>query len=434
MNNQTIQEHVARLTEFRVTREVLGWGRLMTDAMAKDKIFLRASALTYTTVLSVVPFLAVAFSVLKGFGFQNTDFIRDMLLRVAAGREQVVDYIITYINQTNVRTLGVMGVGLLFLTVLSMISTIESALNTIWGVEKGRGLARKVTDYLSATLIIPVFSVAAFSISATLQNNAIVQKLLENSVFNVMYMTLLKLTPYAMIWLLLLFIYMMLPNTRVRLKSGVIGALVTALIWQLAQWVYITFQVGATKYNAIYGSFAQLPLFLIWVYMSWVILLLGAEFCFILQNRRNLENEAKYRHVNPAQQVRAGLHALLLIARGFEKGDKPMDIEEMATNANVPVIVLRGIMIRMTETGLLVPVEDDDAEAWTLRRTPSAIRIKDVIDCFMRQKTVDLGLGRNPLTGQAETRLEALEDLVRHSEHNQTLDALLSGEEEKPEE
>ncbi len=423
--NTTMRTRFKGWCEAPGLRELCLWGGLMLEACTRDKLFLRASALTYTTVLSIVPFLAVAFSVLKGFGFQNTDFIRDLLLRLAAEREQVVEYIITYINQTNVRTLGALGVGLLFLTVLSLISTIESALNTIWGVERGRSLGRKITDYLSATLIVPVLMVTAFSLSATLQNNALVQRLLENAVLNVLYVALLKLTPYVMIWLVLLFIYKLLPNTKVRFNVAVLGAMVTGLVWQLAQWAYINFQIGAAKYNAIYGSFAQLPLFLIWVYLSWVIVLLGAELCFVLQNRRSLEAEARFAAVDPARKIRLGLHALLHIGRGFMAGSPPADIEKLAKDAGLPLIVLRPILAVLAEAGMLVRTEDQEAETYVLGRAPARIRIKDVMDTFTRGRAVDPNPWTHPLTTLAERELEALDRLVAESEHNLDLEELL---------
>ncbi len=425
--NTAMRARFQGLCTLPAVRDTCRWGSLLLEAGAKDKLFLRASALTYTTVLSIVPFLAVAFSVLKGFGFQNTDFIRDLLLRLAAEREQVVDHIITYINQTNVRTLGVLGVGLLFFTVLSMISTIESALNTIWGVERGRSLGRKITDYLSATLIVPVLMVTAFSLSATLQNNALVQSLLENAVLNVLYVALLKLTPYLMIWLVLLFIYMLLPNTRVRFGVALLGSMITALVWQLAQWAYINFQIGAAKYNAIYGSFAQLPLFLIWVYLSWVIVLLGAELCYVLQNRHVLEAEAKFAVVNPARKVRLGLHALLHIGRGFLKGTPPLPLEELAKCVNVPMLVLRPLLLALAQAGMLVRAEDQEVETYVLGRSPARIRIKDVMDCFLRSESGEQPAPAHPLAALAERELEALDRLVADSGHNRAIEELLHG-------
>jgi membrane protein len=423
--NTTMRARFHGLCTMPAVQGACRWWSLLLEAGAKDKLFLRASALTYTTVLSIVPFLAVAFSVLKGFGFQNTDFIRDLLLRLAAEREQVVDHIITYINQTNVRTLGVLGVGLLFFTALSMISTIESALNTIWGVERGRSLGRKITDYLSATLIVPVLMVAAFSISATLQNNALVQSLLENAVLNVLYVALLKLTPYVMIWLVLLFIYMLLPNTRVRFGVALLGSMITALVWQLAQWTYINFQIGAAKYNAIYGSFAQLPLFLIWVYLSWVIVLLGAELCFVLQNRRVLEAEAKFAMVSPARKVRLSLHALLHIGRGFLKGAPPLSLDELAKSVHVPVLVLRPLLSALAQAGILVRAEDQEAETYVLGRSPALIRIKDVMDCFLRGESGEQPAPAHPLAALAEQELEAMDRLVADSGHNRAIEELL---------
>ncbi len=399
--------------------------RILVRAVNEDQLFVRASALTYTTVLSIVPFLAVAFSVLKGFDFQNTEFIRDLLLRLSAGREEVVDHIIAYISQTNVRTLGVVGVTLLFSTSVMLIANVENTFNAIWGVRKGRSWRRKVSDYITTILIVPLLTVAAVSLSATLRSNTVVAHLLENEVLSTLYLMLLKFAPYGIMWLALTFIYLLLPNTRVRPLPALLGGMVAGTIWQLAQWGYITFQVGAANYNAIYGSFAQLPLFLVWVYLSWVIVLFGAELCFVLQHGRTLESKARFADVSPVGRAELALRALLRIAKDFAAGGAPLSLEDLSRELEVPAPVLRPLLERLERSGMLARLEDE-GEVHVLRQAPENLRLKAVLDVFLHNPEEDVGPGDSGLYAPLRHELGQLERLQTASAHNLSLAELLA--------
>lgn len=422
--NSAFAEWLDKLHALPFVGPSIRWMRLLLDACIQDRVFLWASALTYTTVLSIVPFLAVAFSVLKGFGFQNTDFIKDLLMQASAGREQVVEHIITYIDQTNVRTLGALGVGFLFLTVVSLISNIENSLNTVWGVTKGRSWARKVTDYLSTILIVPVLMVAAISLTATVNNNALVQNMLANELISVVYVLILKIVPYIIVWMVLLFLYLLLPSTRVRFVPALLGAVIGGTIWQLAQWAYIAFQIGAAKYNAIYGSFAQLPLFLIWVYMSWVIVLLGAEICFVIQNYKTLLSRSKYNNVDAEQSVRTAVLMLMLMAQRFLQGQGPMPEVILAQDTGAPITVARTVLGRLREAGLVGFVESDDA--YVLLQAPEHVKLKTVIDCFAKTGGAALQLKKGAMIDTADAQLQKMEEAMVHCDCNKSLAALLS--------
>ncbi|MBG0775360.1 MAG: YihY/virulence factor BrkB family protein [Desulfovibrionaceae bacterium] len=403
------------------------WALMLGEGVARDRVMLRASALTFTTVLSIVPFLAVAFSVLKGFGFQNKEFIRNLLHQALAGREQVADAIISYINNTNVRTLGGVGVGLLLFTVVNLLSNIEISFNTIWGVERGRSIGRKTADYFSVSLIVPVLIVTAISFTATLQSTAVVRSILSISVFSEVYLVLLKLVPYISVWLALTFIYSFVPNTRVRWWAALSGGVLAGTLWQLAQWFYVAFQIGAAKYNAIYGSFAQLPLFLIWVYMSWVIVLLGAEMCFAFQNFSNYEARAKYERVSLRERLRLGL-ALLLHLADVAHGSRPLPTDrDLAARFALPVILVRDILGLFCDAGLTGRVCNDDSERFALVRAPSEVRVKAVLDCLLDHD----GSGMDLTGGRALAAVDAaLGNMDRHMDEsggNLSLDDLRRG-------
>lgn len=351
---------------------------IMTHGFLRDKCLLRAAALSYTTVLSIAPFLAVAFSISKALGLQNTEYIRSLLLRASAGRAAMVDQILTYVDKTNVQTLGTMGLIILLFSVISLMGTIERAFNEIWGVKKGRDMWRKFTDFFSVTLICPVFVLVGISLTVSLENDATVQRLLEITAFNYLHFGLLKLAPYVMIALALTVLYVFIPNTKVRFVPAVIGGLFAAVMWQTAQWAYITYQIGATNYNAIYGSFAQFPLFLVWLYISWSIVLLGAEIGYAIQHAQSFTGEIRAEHISRGERDHIAVLVLLLMTRDFQAGQRPEGAADLATRLKVPVKTVSSLLGDLQTCGLVLRLEGDD-QAYALARNPDKVHILDVL-------------------------------------------------------
>lgn len=352
---------------------------LVINGFIKDQCLLRASALTYTTTLSIVPFLAVAFSVAKGFGFQYSNYIQKFLLKVSAGRVEVVNKIIEYINNTNVATLGAIGVGTLIFTVISVLNNIEKAFNTIWGVTKSRKFGRKFVDYLSITIVYPFLTIVAISATTTLQSSKFLQKLLGTSIFSNVYLVLLKLLPYISVWLALTFIYYFMPNTKVKILPALIGAIIGGTLWQLAQIFYIKFQIGVAKYNAIYGSFSQIPLFLVWLYISWVIVLLGSEVSFAIQNIKQYEYETESLNVSLIEKEKISLKIMLLLAKNFyDKGEK-ISNEAIASQLNLPIKLVNEILFILEKSGLVIEIKKDSSLYYIPGKPVEKISFYDVI-------------------------------------------------------
>ncbi len=347
-----------------------------------DQCLLRASALTYVTALSIVPFLAVAFSISKGLGFQNTEYLRNFLLRLSAGRVTIVEHVIDYINRTNVGTLGVIGIGLLFITVFTLLSTIEQSLNKIWGVKYQRSLSRKFTDYLSVTLVCPLLILVAISFSASLESFVIVQKILSLSVFSYFYLFFLKLMPVILVCLALLFVYKFIPNTRVSWKGGVCGSIVAGVLWQGIQSLFITYQIGVSKYNAIYGSFAQVPLFLIWIYLSWIIILFGAEVGYYLEDNSTVKGEGVWGPFGLKIKEQIVLAILAEMTKKFEFGQGDIEINRLSERLYCPVKLIRQILYVLTELGYVLPVSLENREAHVLARSPSSFTCSELLHDF----------------------------------------------------
>lgn len=358
----------------------LRWAAILVDSIFKDRLMLRASALTYTTMLSIVPFLAVAFSVLKGFGFQRTEYIYNVLTKVFAGQPEVVSSIIEYIDKTNVKALGGLGVGFLFLTVIGLFSNMENTFNAIWGAPHSRSPLRKVADYLSVSLIFPILMVMAISMSTTLQNTTIMQQLLQNEIINQFYYYILKAVPYVSVWIALSFLYIYLPNTHVRPISAVFGGLVAGSIWMLTQWVYLTFQLGVANYNAIYGSFAQLPLFLVWLYVSWVIVLLGAEMSFTFQHYRTFVREARFRAISHQERQAVALACLLELARARETRMPPPTLETLSLAIHVPPHLVREVLDVLCKANMVGRLQGDTREErFGLITSAHSLRVQEVL-------------------------------------------------------
>lgn len=317
-----------------------------------DQCMLRASALTFTTILSLVPFFALTFAVLKGFGVQNK--IEPLILdQVAAGSHEIVDRIITYINNTNMTSMGAIGLVTLIITVISVLGNIEEAFNVIWGVKETRSIYRKFSDYLSVVITAPLLFLAAISITTTLQSQTIIKWLVETSYLGDALLFFFRLVPYLIIWLALVFLYIFIPNTRVRFKSALVGGVLAGTVWQLAQWGYIHFQVGVGKYNAIYGTLALLPVFMVWIYTSWLIVLFGVEVVYAHQNIRTFRRELHNPSFSHSQKELLCLAILQNIAIAFHFERNPWTAEQLAENLGIPVRVVLELLSFLLESGYI---------------------------------------------------------------------------------
>ncbi|ADU62421.1 MAG: YihY family inner membrane protein [Pseudodesulfovibrio sp.] len=363
----------------RLWRSVSRLFYLVVFGFAKDQCIIRAAALTFTTILSIVPFLAVAFSISKGFGLQNTEFIRTLVLKLTTGREEVADKIIEYIDRTNVQALGWVGVATLLFTVLSLVGTIEKAFNTIWGVTKGRSAWRKVTDFFPVIVICPMVLLIASSFNLSLQQQEIVTGLLSVKAIGLLEAAFLKATPYILISMAFAFMYAFIPHTKVRLTSAVLGGVVGGVLWQMAQWLYIHWQIGAAKYNAIYGSFAQLPLLLMWIYISWLVVLLGCEVSYAWQNLNTFVKQRYFGQATPFERQKIAVLMMSLLARRFRDGRPLPSVEEISDGLMAPASLVSDLFRLLQKAGYTVLTDDQDHEVYAPARALDEIRVLDVV-------------------------------------------------------
>jgi membrane protein len=314
---------------------------------------LRASALTYTTLLALVPMLAFMFAFLKGLGIQNR--LEPLLIdKLAVGSEETVRMIVNYINNVQVGTLGVIGLGSLLFSTLLQLGTVEKSLNEIWGVREGRTLVRRISDYLSLLVIAPVLLLVAITATAAVKNQAVVAALLQKRLIGDAVVMVFTFLDYGAVWSAFTFFYVFIPNTRVKLVPALIGGIFAGSLWRLAQWTYIEFQVGLTRYSAIYGAFAQLPVLMVWLYISWVIVLLGAELSFACQNVTTYPFERFASLASFAAKERLVSLLYFSLVRGFRDGAGPWSAVAFAQRHRIPIRLMREMLDILTDAKLMV--------------------------------------------------------------------------------
>ncbi len=338
---------------FRIFKTIL----LAVRGFKRHKCQLRASALTFFTLLSIVPIVAMAFGVAKGFGFEK--MLRKELLEQFQGQEEVMERVIgfavSFLETSKGGVIAGVGIIVLFWTVIKVLGHIEMSLNAIWDIKKARTIGRKFSDYLSVMLICPVLLIMSGSITVmiTSQVKLIMQKISILGIFAPVIFSALKLLPYGVIWVLFSVIYILMPNTKVRFRAGIIGGVAAGTTYQLVQWAYITFQIGVAKYGAIYGSFAALPLFLIWLQMSWLIVLLGAEISYAEQNYHALEFELDGDKASLSFRKKAALAIAWLVVKNFKNAEDPLTALDIADRLELPVFLVEELLDDLTEARAL---------------------------------------------------------------------------------
>ena len=318
----------------------------------RDNSLLRASGLTYTTLLTLVPLLALMFALLKGLGVQRAlePFI---LERLTGGSHPVTEYIMEYVSRIHVGSLGTLGITFLFLTMILVLTNIEMAFNQIWEVDRGRPWLRKCSDYLGLVVILPVAMFVALSLTTFVKSHLVTRELLSIDFLGRLYVYVLKLAPFFVMWLAFSFVYLFMPNTRVNPISASAGGIIGGTLWQFSQWAYIHYQFGFRTYGAIYGALSQLPVLLIWVFVSWIILLLGAEIAFAHQNLGTFRLKQRWRAQPTGNKSYWGLQLLLLVGTCFEAGKPPPTIMELAESMQIPAEETRAITERLENLGAL---------------------------------------------------------------------------------
>ena len=348
--------------------------------LSGGQLTLRAMGLVYTTLLSIVPLLALSFSVLKAFGVYNQ--IEPMLLNFLAPLgekgEEIAHRIVQFIENMNVGVLGALGLAMLLYTAISLMQKIEESLNFIWHIPRRRRMAERFSRYLSVLMVGPILVFSALGITASVMNIETVREVLTIDALGYAVRALGRLMPYLLVVAAFTFVYMFIPNAKVRIRSALIGGAVGGIAWQSAGWVFAVFVVSSNKYAAIYSSFAVLVLFMIWLYLSWLILLLGASVAFYAQHPEYLFPKSGEPRLSNRMRERLSLSAMTLVAQRFIAGERAPALGEFTDALGVPMHALQTVLDSLEGAGLIAQSADEPAR-YLPCRDPSLISVSQVL-------------------------------------------------------
>lgn len=319
----------------------------------------QAMSLVYTTLLALVPVLAIVFAVLKAFGVQNhvADLMREFLAPLGAQGAEITDRTLAFVEQVNISVLGSVGLVFLIYTLVSTMQKIEKAFNEIWHVRSGRSLARQLTEFVSVGLLGPLALFLAFGIMATAVSSEIVEDAATVLPIKETLQYIGLIMPYLVMVGMFSLLYKVIPHTHVQPSAAMLGGLTAGLIWVATGWAFATFVVTSARYAAIYSAFASLVFFMIWLYAAWLILLTGCSVSYYYQNRRHLSPELGVARLTMRDTDRITLAVLVITHRAFKKGGRLWPAAVLARRLNVPLGVLEDIIYPLREAGFLAVSE-----------------------------------------------------------------------------
>lgn len=389
-----------------------------------NKCGLRASALTFFTLLSIVPAFAMLFGIAKGFGLDK--LLEQRMHEWLGNQPQVADRIINFSRSLLQNTQGglMAGAGLLVLiwTVVKVLGHIEKSFNEIWGIRQHRTLLRRFTDYLSLLILCPVFIIVSGGVVVLI--NTKVEALLQAVSFlgwlAPFVVPLLGLLPVCMGWALFAFIYMFMPNTRVNYRSALVAGVVAGTFYQVAQWLYYNFQVGVTRYSAIYGSFAVLPLFLVWLQVTWLVVLFGCELAFAHQNVETYEFEPDCLAASLAFKRLVSLRITQLLVRNFDEGRHPATARDISHQIGAPIRLVNESLFDLVEAGVLseTPVKAEKDVGYQPARSICSLTLAQVCEALDHSGTAQIPLQESDQLQKITESMEAFLQAVRSSPGN----------------
>ncbi len=342
---------------------------------------LRSMSLVYTTLLSIVPLLAVSISVLKGFGVH--DQLEPTLVRLLAplGERsiEISSRIVGFVDNMKIGVLGALGLGLLIFTVVSLIQKIESAFNYTWRLQSSRNVMQRFSNYLSVVLVGPVLMFSAVGITASLSSNTVITVINDLPYMSDLIRISGKLVPYFLIISAFTFIYLLVPNTRVRPRSAFFGAVIAGILWESSGILFTSFIGGSTSYTAIYSGFAILLMLMIWLYLSWLILLIGSSIAYYHQFPERLKWSKDDIHLSARMREQMVLQLMVNIARYHDQQSTMLpSIDNLAAYQQVPVEII-GRMVQALEDDNLIQQANDESHTYLPARSLSRIRLIDVL-------------------------------------------------------
>jgi membrane protein len=393
----------------------------------ENELTLRAMSLVYTTLLSIVPLLAFSVSILKAFGVvdnQLEPFLINFMEPLGEKGVEITGQIIGFIENINFGVLGIVGLVMLIYTSISLIMKIEDSLNHIWKVRKGRSLVRRFSDYITILLIGPVLMFAAIGLTASFESNAIVQKVLAIQPLGALVLLSAKLIPYLFVFLVFTFIYVVIPNTKVKIKSAFIGGAIAGIAWQTTGWIFAFSVAKSTKYAAIYSSLAVLILFMIWLYINWLILLIGAQIAYCHQNLKTLDLGRTIFQLSSKVKEKMAFLVMYLIGYNFYHNEEKWTFDSLVNHLGLPQESVDTTLSELKDKNLILEVGDDPT-FYLPAKDIEVITLAEIIDAARTNRETPLLENRYLANPEIDQITEHIDDAIHGALGKMTLKDLV---------
>ena len=354
---------------------------LLVKELMGGQLNLRAMSLVYTTLLSVVPLLAVSFSVLKGFGVHNKiePLLYNLLAPLGPNGVEITDRIIGFVENVKVGVLGSVGVVLLIYTVIALLQKIESAFNFVWQIDNLRSLSQRVSNYLSVTLVGPLLIFSAIGFTTAVLDTETAQQFASMEPFGTLILYGSKLIPYVLVCLAFTLIYIFIPNTHVHFTAALVGGVIAGVLWKITGWGFAAFIASSSKYAAIYSSFAIVILLLIWLYLSWLILLVGSQIAYFVQHPKYMTLHREPIVLSNRLREWLALQVMFLVGYHYYHDKAPWTLDRLVDYLDLPGEPVHRTIRVLVDAGYLIEIDNDDVPAYLPLHDLDKIRLVDVL-------------------------------------------------------
>lgn len=403
---------------------------VLVREISTGQLTLRAMSLVFTSLLSMVPLIAVSFSVLKAFGVHNQiePLLHNLVEPLGPQGDEIVVNVLGFVENMKVGVLGSVGMALLLYTVISLIQKVEMSFNYVWHAESSRSLSRRFSDYLSVIMVGPVLVFATMGLTASMMNSNIMLAVMSVEPFGSLLVLLSQLVPFILITLAFTFVYMFVPNTRVKLSSALTGALVGGVLWQGSGLVFAEFAAGSTRYAAVYAGFAILLLFMIWLYLSWLILLIGAQVAFFHQYPERIRLTDKRMPLSGRFREQMALLVMYRITDVFVHRGKPLTQEMLADQLRVPRDRVGEVVELLQHRSLLVATASEPPE-YLLAQDPATVELAQLLSSIRSAREEQALLeGRVTSEPPVDALLSRVDQAIAEATGGVTLRDLVTGE------
>jgi len=371
-------------------RSVVQLGFLIAEGFVKDHLTLRAYHLTFLTMISIVPLLAIAVAVVDLIG-GGPEVVEQILGKLAAVTPEAKDFLLRQVGEFNFKALGGLSGGVVLFTTILQIGGIEKGLNAIWGVQEQRPWVRRIPDYMAVIFVAPILMGVAIPLRTTIESQWLVQRMHDVPWLDALLASGIEYAPFVLTLLAFAFLYWFLPNTRVRPRSALLGGGVAAVLFGLAQVAFVATVRGSSRYGAALGALAGVALFMIWVYWSWNVVLFGAEVAYAHQTLNLYRREVRGQAPGAAARETIGLAIAVQCAKAFEDGSEPWTADALSDTLDVPLRSVREILGELETKGILNACGGEQHGAYQLGRPAEHVRVADVLTALQGERHIELG-------------------------------------------